>query len=55
MINLHEGFRVIPIVNDLVSKTDILNFLFVLDRSISNFTFGAWFKHAIVGVKNITK
>jgi hypothetical protein len=46
---------VIPIVKDLVSKTNTLNYLFVLDTSISNFTFGAWFKDALVGVKNITK
>ncbi len=46
---------VIPKVKELVANTDTLNYLFVIDTSISNFTIGAWFKDALIGIKKITK
>ncbi len=46
---------VMPKVKELIAKTDKLNYLLVLDTSISNFTLGAWFKDAIMGIKHITK
>lgn len=47
--------RVMPKVKELVSKTDTLNYMLVLDTSIKNFTAGAWFKDAVMGVKHLTK
>lgn len=46
---------VMPKVKELVDKTDILNYMLVLDTSVKNFTAGAWFKDAIMGIKHLTK
>ena len=46
---------VMPKVKELIAKTDKLNYMLVLDTSISNFTLGAWFRDAIMGIKHITK
>lgn len=46
---------VIPKVKELVDKTDTLNYMLVLDTSVKNFTAGAWFKDAIMGIKHLTK
>lgn len=46
---------VLPIVEMLVAKTGKLNYLFVLHTSLKNFTFGAWVKDTMIGMKNITK
>lgn len=46
---------VMPKVKELIDKTDKLNYMLVLDTSIKNFTAGAWFKDAIMGVKHLTK
>lgn len=46
---------VMPQVKELIAKTDVLNYLLVLDTSVSNFTAGAWFKDAIMGIKHLTK
>lgn len=46
---------VVPKVNDLIDKTDKLNYLLVLETSIKNFTVGAWIKDALMGIKHITK
>ncbi len=46
---------VLPKVKELVTKTDTLNYLLVLDTSIKNFTLGAWMKDALMGLQNITK
>lgn len=46
---------VMPKVKELVSKTDTLNYMLVLDTSVKNFTAGAWFKDAVMGVKHLTK
>lgn len=46
---------VMPMVKQLIDKTDKLNYMLVLDTSIKNFTAGAWFKDAIMGVKHLSK
>jgi hypothetical protein len=46
---------VMPKVKELIDKTDALNYMLVLDTSIKNFTAGAWFKDAIMGIKHLTK
>jgi hypothetical protein len=46
---------VMPKVKALIYKTDSLNYLLVLETSISNFTIGAWMKDAVMGVKHLTK
>lgn len=46
---------VMPKVKELIAKTDKLNYMLVLDTSIENFTAGAWFKDAIMGIKHLTK
>jgi hypothetical protein len=46
---------VMPKVKQLIDKTDKLNYMLVLDTSIKNFTAGAWFKDAIMGVKHLSK
>lgn len=46
---------VMPAVKALIEKTGSLNYLLVLDTSIKNFTAGAWFKDAVMGLKHLTK
>ncbi len=46
---------VIPEVKKTVEATGVLNYLLVLDTSVKNFTFGAWFKDAVLGIQNLTK
>jgi len=46
---------VMPVVKRLIEQTDKLNYLLVLDTSIKNFTMGAWFKDAVMGIKHLTK
>lgn len=46
---------VMPAVNDLVARTNELNYLMVIDTDLRNFTIGAWWKDALMGLKNITK
>ncbi|WP_018342560.1 STAS/SEC14 domain-containing protein [Cytophaga aurantiaca] len=46
---------VMPKVKELVTKTDELNYMLILDTSVKNFTAGAWFKDAVMGVKHLTK
>jgi len=46
---------VMPKVKALIEKTDKLNYMLVLDTSITNFTMGAWFKDAVMGIKHLTK
>ena len=45
----------VPGVEKLVENIDKINFLFVLDTSVKDFTLGAWFQDAMLGIKNITK
>lgn len=42
-------------VEDLIQRTDKLNYLLVLDNSPKDFTAGAWLQDALLGIKNITK
>jgi hypothetical protein len=46
---------VIPEVKKQVAATGVLNYMLVLDTSVKNFTFGAWFKDAVLGIRNLTK
>jgi hypothetical protein len=46
---------VMPKVKALINETDKLNYLLVLETSLSNFTIGAWMKDAMMGIKNLTK
>jgi len=46
---------VMPEVEALISKINNLNYLLVLDTSITNFTFGVWIKDALMGIKHLTK
>lgn len=46
---------VMPKVKALIDETDKLNYLLVLETSLSNFTIGAWMKDAMMGIKNLTK
>ncbi len=46
---------VMPNVKALIDKTDRLNYMLVLDTSIKNFTAGAWFKDAIMGMRHLLK
>lgn len=42
-------------VSELVEQTDKLNYLLYLDNSPADFTIGAWFQDALLGIKNIAK
>lgn len=46
---------VIPVVDRLVQNTGELNYMLVLDTSVKNFTAGAWWQDAMLGLKNLTK
>ncbi len=46
---------VMPKVKEVIERTGKLNYMLVLDTSIKNFTLGAWFKDAIMGIKHLTK
>ena len=46
---------VLPAVNELVKRTDKLNYLLVVDTPLKNFTIGAWLRDAMVGLNNINK
>lgn len=42
-------------VGQLVDKTGKLNYMLFLDTPPSEFTIGAWWEDALLGIKNITK
>lgn len=42
-------------VEQLVDKTGKLNYMLFLDTPPSEFTIGAWWEDALLGIKNITK
>lgn len=42
-------------VEQLVEKTGKLNYMLFLDTPPSEFTMGAWWEDALLGIKNITK
>lgn len=46
---------VVPAVEELVKRTDEINFLLVLDTDIQNFTAGAWLQDAMLGLKHLGK
>lgn len=46
---------VIPCVQKHVEKMGQINYMLVLNTSIRNFTFSAWLRDILLGLKNITK
>ncbi|MBS1563304.1 MAG: STAS/SEC14 domain-containing protein [Bacteroidetes bacterium] len=46
---------VYPAVTELVHRTGRLNYIMVIDTPLHNFTIGAWWKDAILGLKELTK
>jgi hypothetical protein len=46
---------IFPEVNELVKRTGSLNFLLVLDTPLKNFTVGAWWQDALLGISNLDK
>ncbi len=46
---------VLPAVNELVQRTDKLNYLLVVNTPLKNFTIGAWLRDAMLGLNNINK
>ena len=46
---------VMPAVNRITRATGELNYLLVLDTPIRNFTMGAWFKDAVMGMRHLLK
>ncbi|MBH2024195.1 MAG: STAS/SEC14 domain-containing protein [Flavobacteriales bacterium] len=46
---------VIPHVKTKVNTFNELNYLLLLDTDLDNFTAGAWFQDALLGLQNITK
>lgn len=46
---------VMPKVKEVIERTGKLNYMLILDTSIKNFSLGAWFKDAIMGIKHLTK
>ena len=45
----------IPTVTQLVKNINEINFLFLIDTEIKNFTAAAWLEDAMVGLKNLGK
>jgi hypothetical protein len=46
---------VIPAVEKLIAQIDEINFLFVIDTEIKNFTAAAWMEDVMLGLKNLGK
>lgn len=46
---------VYPAVSELVKRTGRLNYIMVIDTPLHNFTIGAWWKDALLGLKELTK
>lgn len=46
---------VLPAVDELVKRTDKLNYLFVLEPSIKSSTIGMWMTDAMLGLNHIDK
>lgn len=44
-----------PAVQQAVKATGELNYLMVIDTSLKNFTAGAWWQDALLGLKRLTK
>jgi SpoIIAA-like len=52
-----EDYKTIllPVVTELANKINEINFLFLIDTEIKNFTAAAWMEDALLGLKNIGK
>lgn len=46
---------IIPAVSNLIKTTGEINYLFVLDTELKNFTPGAWVQDMLIGIKNLSK
>jgi len=46
---------IVPAVENLVKRIDEINFLFLIDTDLGNFTAAAWMQDAWVGLKNLAK
>lgn len=46
---------VVPAVEELIDRIDKINFLFLIDTEIKNFTTAAWMEDAMLGLKNLGK
>lgn len=44
-----------PAIEKLVKQIDEINFLFLIDTDIENFTAAAWMQDALIGLKNLGK
>ncbi|PWB22637.1 STAS/SEC14 domain-containing protein [Flavobacterium sp. HTF] len=55
-VTAHDYKTVIaPAIDQLVSKINKINFLFLIDTNIENFTATAWLEDIFIGIKNFTK
>jgi len=45
----------IPALDDLVKRKGQINYLLQLETKVKNFTMGAWFEDAKIGLKHFTK
>lgn len=46
---------VVPAIEELVKRTNQINFLLVLDTDLKDFTAGAWLQDAMIGLKHLGK
>jgi hypothetical protein len=56
--NIHSddfSKTIFPAVKELVNNTGELNYLLVLDTSLSNFSVGSWLQDAMLGLKHFFK
>lgn len=44
-----------PAIKNLVERINEINFLFLIDTEIENFTMAAWIEDAMIGLKNLGK
>lgn len=45
----------VPRIDKLVQDQDELNFLFLIETELKEFTMGAWLQDALLGLKHLTK
>lgn len=46
---------IVPAVTQLAEQINEINFLFLIDTEIGNFTAGAWLEDALIGLRNLGK
>lgn len=46
---------VVPAMERMAERLGQVNYLLVLDTSITNFSFGAWMQEILLGIKNLTR